>query len=75
MTHSVHAGDDAVLVWRHDASLDAEGRAYGQSGWAVRQRLQMPLRLQHCVAVSHLPGQADWLMSYMKFSPYCVLQI
>lgn len=53
------AEDAQVLVWEYNlASQQGADSAYSQ--WTLQQKLDAGAGLQHCLAVSHIPGQPDW---------------
>lgn len=55
------SADDDVVVWTNDAHVEGQGPSYvAQARWRLCQRIAMPLRLQHAIAITSLPNLADW---------------
>ena len=56
------AEDQQVLVWECKLGAPAEGLGPGLwfGHWSLRQKVEAGGGLQHCLAVSDLPGQPGW---------------
>ncbi|KAK9820488.1 hypothetical protein WJX72_010831 [[Myrmecia] bisecta] len=55
------AGDQDVHVW--ECSLNGSGpEALGQGSWRTVQTIPTGFQMQHCVAITHLPADPDWLV-------------
>ena len=55
------SADDDVVVWTNDTPVEEQGSSYvAQARWRLCQRIAMPLRLQHAIAITTLPNLADW---------------
>ena len=54
------AEDTQVLVWECSLGPQHEGTDSAYSQWSLRQKLDTGNGLQHCLAVTEIPGQQGW---------------